>query len=95
MKCPVQLFSREFCCFCLPIKKKNCSCVEIQQRPLTFVATAAGDFRQVLALEPNNRQAREELKVRRVLIDNQFKYRSLEIFQLYGWLILIILAAGR
>jgi hypothetical protein len=29
------------------------------------VAAAAGDFRQVLALEPNNRQAREELKVRR------------------------------
>lgn len=27
------------------------------------VAAAAADFRQVLALEPNNRQAREELKV--------------------------------
>ncbi len=29
------------------------------------LAAAAADFKQVLALEPNNRQAREELKVSR------------------------------
>lgn len=42
---------------------------------------AAGDFRQVLHLEPNNRQAREELKVRA----GEGREEELRVTRRKGW----------